>query len=503
MNERYLKIGLVSVLLTFFAYLISRPINLFTADLGRHITNGKLLITQGLLPRTNYYSYTQPDYPFVNHHWGSGMIFYLVDIYLGFNGLSLFFISFSVLTLVVFLSLAIKLSNLQTSLFVSLILLPMLVNRTEVRPEIFSNLFIGMEMILLWLYSQKKLSPKWLLTLPMIQLLWINLHIYFVFGFLVMGFFWLESFIYNKRLSIPLTGTILVSGLISIINPSGINGLLYPLSIFNEYGYRLFENMSVTFLDNLNGYPPNLFFKLSQALLVVSFIYAHSKKKKLPLALTYLTIGFSLLAWRQVRNFTLAALVLVPLLSYNFKGLIALRLQTFSLTFAVGLVSLILIFSNHPYYQNYLQPHIGLLPNTFKSMQFFKANKLQGPIFNNYDVGGYLTYTLFPQEKVFVDNRPEAYSVSFFKDIYIPMQENTEIWKKVDALFNFNTIFFYRHDQTPWGQQLLVSKIQDPQWAPVYVDDYVIIFVKRNEANQKTIDLFEIPASFFRIQQDQ
>jgi len=58
---------------------------------------------------------------------------------------------------------------------------------------------------------------------------------------------------------------------------------------------------------------------------------------------------------------------------------------------------------------------------------FFKENNLQGPIFNNYDIGGYLIFNLFPQEKVFVDNRPETYSSEFFQEDYIPMQEDYDI----------------------------------------------------------------------------
>ena len=72
--------GVLLVLLTIYAgFFFARPINFATADLGRHIVNGELIlngVTDVLY--SNHYSFTERDYDFVNHHWGSGVLFYLV-----------------------------------------------------------------------------------------------------------------------------------------------------------------------------------------------------------------------------------------------------------------------------------------------------------------------------------------------------------------------------------------------------------------------------------------
>src|SRR5581483_10655807 len=113
---------------------------------------------------------------------------------------------------------------------------------------------------------------------------------------------------------------------------------------------------------------------------------------------------------------------------------------------------------------------LGVLPGAFDSSDFIKQNNIQGPIFNNYDIGSSIDFTLFPQEKAFVDNRPEAYPAEFFSDVYIPMQENPDAFAQVDSRYHFNAIYFYRLDMTPWGQQFLVAMVKNPDWAPVYVD---------------------------------
>ncbi len=142
---------------------------------------------------------------------------------------------------------------------------------------------------------------------------------------------------------------------------------------------------------------------------------------------------------------------------------------------------------------------LGLAPQATASATFFKVNGLQGPIFSNYDIGGYLIYYLAPQEKVFVDNRQEAFPPEFFRDVYVPMQEDNKVWQAKDVQYGFNAIFFYRHDLTPWGQNFLVERIKDPQWAPVYVDAFTIIYLKRNALNQPLIEQFELPRSMFGV----
>ena len=153
------------------------------------------------------------------------------------------------------------------------------------------------------------------------------------------------------------------------------------------------------------------------------------------------------------------------------------------------------------YILRYPEIATGLVPGINGAAEFFNRNQIQGPLFNNYDNGGYLIFHLFPRVKVFVDNRPEVYSVSFFKDMYVPMQENNDVWKTMDEKYQFNSIFFYRHDLTPWGQNLMINRIQDPNWAPVYVDLFSIIFLKRNERNRALIDAYELPKSMFSFTQ--
>jgi hypothetical protein len=78
------------------------------------------------------------------------------------------------------------------------------------------------------------------------------------------------------------------------------------------------------------------------------------------------------------------------------------------------------------------------------------------------------------------------------------MQEDLSVWRQAQAKYGFNVIYFYRHDMTPWGQDFLIARARDPQWAPVFVDDYTIIFARRESIDQGVIDRFELPKSMFK-----
>ena len=87
------KIILAILVFGFLAAFFLHDIYFVNADLGRHIKNGELFITEGTIVSSNYYSYTEPDFPTITHHWGTGVIFYWVVNLFGFKGLTIFYLS--------------------------------------------------------------------------------------------------------------------------------------------------------------------------------------------------------------------------------------------------------------------------------------------------------------------------------------------------------------------------------------------------------------------------
>jgi hypothetical protein len=326
---------------------------------------------------------------------------------------------------------------------------------------------------------------------------------------------------------------LLVAGA-SLVNPAGLTGALVPLNIMKEYGYRLAENQSVFFMQK--RFSHDLKYAYFQALALIALAglaVAYWKKSWRTYVVPVLVmVFFGILGFKTVRSMAMFGFVFIPMAAMLWHDAAArfsrkVRQIINGVLLSAGILMVLSgIFSIESYFSPYrrlgifvsfdpqvqkekgffhllVNPQIwsGLVPGTNDSATFFERARIQGPIFNNYDIGGHLIFHLFPRTRVFVDNRPEVYSVSFFKDIYVPMQENNEVWKKMDAQYGFNAIFFYRHDLTSWGQNFLIQRVRDPEWAPVFVDLFTIIFVKRNAQNKPIIDAFELPSSMFQVNQ--
>lgn len=514
---------LLGIVLAWYSLFLFHKIDLTTADLGRHLKNGELILKDfsfdsGVL-KTNFYSYTEPGYPTLNHHWLSGVIFFIIFKVFGFNGLHLFFIVLSLFAFWLFFRIAEDKVGVEIASVLSLFIIPLIAERVEVRPEVFSYLFSGLFLTLLLAWRQGKIKFSFLLFLPLLQLFWVNLHILSILGPILIGTFLTESIILiNKRKDFSKLAIILVLVVLAaLINPFGLKGFLAIFEVLKEYGYRLVENQSIWFLENLGFIvnPNFLLFKIVFLALTASLIAAVKiSKKDFPLVNLFLATGFSLASFLAIRNFTIFGLFSLPLIAGNIGIMIEkkplpekinfdfLSFSLKSFLIVIGFIFLTWGLITHSQKINLSKMGSGLLNYNNQAIEFFKQNQLKGPIFNNYDIGGYLIFYLFPEERVFVDNRPEAYSVDFFQKQYIPMQEDTTEWLKEQDKYGFNVIFFSHHDATPWGQKFLVERVKDLNWVPVYFDDSIIIFLKRTSGNLETIKKYEIPSNYFNVNTD-
>jgi hypothetical protein len=421
----------------------------------------------------------------------------------GFIGLSLFYVLLSLGAVFLFWNIARRLSSLEAASLALLALLPLIAGRAEVRPEAWSYFLSGLFLDIL-LFRR-----RFLWALPLLMALWVNLHIGFIFGFLVFGACGLEELWkwrkgeVNRFKLVAWVGLAALGG--AMLNPFGPKLVLYPLNIFKNYGYRIVENQSIFFLERL-GFSQGMhfgLFALSLAALVGGTVWLLASRALAPRVVLALPLLLAVLATLGVRHFAIYALFAVPALALVVReGWLRVG-EEVAAFLSMGAVAVLLSLQAQDLARAWPNVGWGLMPDALAAEQFFSHEGLTGPIFNNYDVGGYLIFGLFPRERVYVDNRPEAYSESFFQNEYIAPQEDENAWRALDERYGFNAIFFYYRDYTPWAQAFLARRLADPAWAPVYADAYDIIFLKRKAENAAFIASHEIPQSAFGISSDQ
>src|SRR3972149_12086752 len=66
----------ILLLLFVFSFLF-RTDHAFDQDLGRHLKLGEIIWQTKSVPKINLFSYTNPDFPFINTHWLFEVLVYL------------------------------------------------------------------------------------------------------------------------------------------------------------------------------------------------------------------------------------------------------------------------------------------------------------------------------------------------------------------------------------------------------------------------------------------
>lgn len=513
------KLGLFS-LLALYGLMSARVIDVFSAatDLGRHLRDGEFLLSSSAwqVLHTNFYSYTYPEAPFVDHHWLASLVFYVVWKWVGFAGLNAFYICIGAATFLIFFRIAQSAAGFPVSLALALFLMPLLSARISVRPDIFTFLLCAIFLWLLWRQYNSSRPPGWksLLLVAGLQVLWVNLHSGFVFGPVFIGVFLLSEQIERRRRGhIQRWSIILLLTLAAcLVNPSGIRGALYPFTLLSTTDFPTLENQPVISLA-IRGVPIEF-----AAILV---------------ALCFLGLSFGFAAWKGRFSWPLFALAAIAAIltllmyrNYPLLGFFALSIPAINIGFSNrGPDSQSAVPALMPAHGGGVQTRspparntavvvlaavlagfclngarllkerdsigLGLKPGRDAAAEFFQANKLEGPILNNFNIGGYLIYHLFPNHRVYIDSRPEAYPDDFLEYGYVrPLHEEPE-WERILFQYHFNAmVFSWASD---WEQGFLARRLLDSRWAVVFLDHTTVILLRRTERNQNVVSRFEIP----------
>lgn len=481
-------------------------------DIGRHIINGREVLqgnTQVIF--SNVYSYAEPNHGFVNHHWLSGIVFYLLYEVGGMTSLYILFVACSLVTLAVFFMLLKRMSNTQ----VAAILLPFsvlfLVSRVEIRPEMFSYLFLVIFLFLLHkMWREKTIRWRDIGILMGIEVLWINLHIFFFLGICVVGTYLLFAVLEYKtqRVFLKKIGILLFSLLLVLpFNPHGFTGALYPIHAFRDYGYAIVENMNLWFLHDKISSPSIPLYVIAVCIFLACFIYRRKDVLTVPGFFAVVGLGLGYAALRNIPLFVFFSFpFLATSLCFFWKSMKRSRyrdsLQAMGLSVLVMYIIMfpLLLFSGtvFPEY-SYKEIAPNVVPGQFASVEFYKKIHVSGNMFNNYDIGSYLIFALYPNQKVFVDNRPEAFGKAFFDDVYVPMQMSETVWQEKLDDYDFQTIFWGHRDITPWSYTFLRSRLKDPAWVAVYADAYAIIFVRNTEENTLVIEEYGLSSEELKL----
>ena len=434
---------------------------MLTAIWGGILPLGNFILDNWKIPLQDVFSHTMARAnPSPPHEWLSQVLFALAERIAGFNGV-LFLCAAVIATAfwLVYKRVRLFTKNIFIVLLVAFLAVLTSILHWLTRPHIFTFLFLA-----LWLLILEKLrlgqSKRWWL-LPILMLIWANLHGAFIAGFVTwfifgVGVVW--DFLRQKRdereaLPEHFWRNFLLGGatsfLVSFINPSGIDlwktsvgyvGTKYLVNITNEYQSPDFH-LSATW--------PFLLFIL---LLIIVLAYS---KKKTDSSHLFTSAAWAVMSLYSARNIPLFAITAAPLLAERLDDLLAnvsvrfkiaqrftdidKNLQKMDLQFK-GWVwpALCLIITVIGFFMGltFDVDHEGysFKPDVFpvEAVNWLEQNPQEGNVFNYFPWGGYLLYRDWPDTPVFIDGQTDFYGEALSRK-YMQVLNAEEGWESGHA----------------------------------------------------------------------
>ncbi len=478
---------LVFLLIIFLTFL--HPLE-GDGDFFHHINIGKYVITHHNLPQTDNLTFSAKGQPFVAYAWGAGVIFYLVYNYCGPVGINILvaFVGISTIALIYF-----WLKKLSMTKWLSWIILffitPLIASRWPNRPEIFTYPFF---VLLLFIDQIKKKYPKLVYFYPLIILAWANIYGSSVFiGLGTLIILAIKQFIKDKykiakknRLYYLI---IAVSLLISLLNGYGPKTIFY-IFIVIRYVSRtqgewngILSILKYAPLDYILLFQYFLLMYSGYLLVFLAAIFIDIKKvRQYPFEILLATAIF--LPFYAFRQLPLGVIASTPLLALLINEMEQRKKNIFTgIIIGLSIVFMTLSFWLSP-------PVLGQNNNNFPPnlIKFLDQNKLYGRIFNTQQIGGFLSYYLFPRDLIFSDTRDDLYvGTNVFTDIekYVIAKQN------VLPLIDKNKVNVVVADLSdgPSYQPIFYSK----DWSAVFLNDQYLVAVPTKTAREKKLFVYD------------
>jgi len=478
------------------------------AGTGWHIRNGEQILRTHSIPHTDPFSVSTASRPWYAWEWMYDVVIAAVHKEAGLNGVV--FVSAALIGFTFALLFRMMLQR-GALLPVGLLLLILALISSSIhffaRPHVVSWLFtLGWFQILDSAEARPgSQTARNLFWLPVLMLLWVNLHGGFVFAFALLGVYLLSGAIEyfgnqadrRERAANWLRTLAIVTALsllASLVNPYGYE---LHVHVYRYLSDRWLMNHIDEFLaPNFHGFAPQCF----AALLLIAIVTLALSRAQVRLSHLLVLLLASASGLYASRNLPVAsillALIIAPLLSQAVIGLAAssntpsrmramlTRCQAFASragameaglrghVWPIVVVLLGIAIALHEGKLGSLQlmdTHFDAKRFPVQAAEVIEERGMHDPIFTLDSWGGYLIYQLYPQSKVFVDDRHDLYGVEFFKQ-YLKTIRVEPGW---DALLNDNHVNWVL---VPKDSPLASALRTSLRWKVSYEDQTAVLF---------------------------
>ncbi|WP_246038047.1 hypothetical protein [Geomonas terrae] len=470
-------------------------------DTGYHIRAGEYIMKTMKVPQYDMFSYLTPPLPWTAHEWLSEVIMALVHSAFGLTGVVVFFSFFIALTaMLLFETIHASDKNILISLAVVILATASSGLHWLARPHIFSFPLTLAWYHILCLYQYK--DRNLLYVLPLLMLLWVNLHGGFMGGFILLSVFLagnafeaLCSGCDRQKALARLKALSVATALclaVTVVNPYGYYILLFPFKLTSS-GY-LMDSISEFMSPNFHErYAKG--FELYLILLIAAFAWSRKKLDVFDVLLIALFLHMSLYSARYIPLFAIvAARILSRMLNDGLhekdtafsrfmerRSMNISRLDATAMRYLWPAASVVLVV----YFAVTGRISYGFEPKTkpVAATEFIKRERIAGNMFNSDEFGDYLIYAAAPSYKVFIDGRLDMYGAERLKE-FRQVTAFQQGWEKVFEKYGITWVIYEANSHL--SRYLLLNK----DWKLIYADEAANIFVKNIPQYRDLIDRY-------------
>lgn len=457
--------------LIFLVLKISFSMPIPPNDYWWYVQLGQDILQNHTLPLVDIYSYTQEGKPYIYNAWLSSVVFWLLrdptwatwlhgTLLVMFYGL-------------IWKSCLLVGAGPRLSVIITVLVAAAGSDHWTMRPQLFSYPLFALALFSLLKWQRGE--TKWAWSLPVISLLWVNLHGAFPLLFLLTGAALTGGEGERKTLMIAL----LCSFIASLCNPYGINAWLNVYNVLIDSGTQQLGPEWNT--PTMKTWQCQLFFLW---LLVFPIIIMLSPRK-LNLTSWLWFLGFAWMALSGLRYIVWFLAVFAPI---NAILLSPLANQTIDRRTTLGKPALnvfifsLLVLSPLLYLPGVRErwqsvPSAIYTPNTpIKAVSWLKSHpELPGNLWADLAMSVYMIYAL-PERPVWIDTRTNLYSMEQWND-YLAIVNGLSHWETLLARDNVKLLLL-----DPKAQPLLIKVLQvSPNWHSPYQDEHSIIYILNHQ----------------------
>jgi hypothetical protein len=458
------------------AYQAMLPIE--DPDIWWHLRTGQWIVAHGHVPIEDPFSIFGAGKPWIAYSWLFEILVYGLHRYFGLTGLVAFTVTMS---LIVAVTIHLLLRRARLPFVAEVLLLAVIFASLKPllspRPWLFSILFTAIELILIVnLRCSWKRLPT--LVLPMLFVLWANLHIQFVYGLAILAFLALESIVNRFAKSglpqrdneaLPVTHSFLLLGaclLATLVNPYHYRVYLAILEYVTQSG--AFQNIAEL-------HP--MFFRSLADWLVLSltltgaFVLGWQRRWKIfYLALFVTAACFAFRARRDVWFMALAVAAIVSEFASTekYSGFFDFTKERV----AAVIFSLFLCLYGLSHIRDVSENSLAKVVEVHfpaQAVKFIRSSHLPGPLYNSLDWGGYLIWSL-PELPVSMDGRTNLHGDERIASS-LATWNGSAAWEKDPELLRARLII------AQIGKPLTHLLRGTPHYRLVYEDNTAAVFV--------------------------